>query len=298
MDAWASNILQVLIWEMGGAVLNEDGTRCRLSEPESIKAMLFYHDLFHKLKVEPAPDAMQGVEGQGGWGNGPVNWFGGGKVGMLWGSRWMLVSIRRFQMEQRLARDEWLKDNPGAKDSEGPQVIRIGACKVPRFKDGRRYTRFGARCAAVNSKGKNPEQAIKFLKYLSTEEYCRTINQGADSKPGPTIYNKLERMNNPEFPGEEEVNRMSIASISESRLQARSPFIDNSVVGNAYNDVKSKLINSKELTRAELETAVRRAADEIDLAILRSIQRNKRMRKIYDAMMKAGCEPIRYEDKL
>lgn len=300
MDAmgWAKTMTQTLIWEMGGAVMNEDGTRSRFADKETIKALVFYHDLLHKLKAEPTPSSMAGVSGQGGWGNGPINWFGGNKIGMIWGARWMLVSIRRFQMEQKKARKKWLEENPGVDPEKGPQILRMGACRVPRFKNGVRYTPFGARCAGINRHGKNKYEACKFLKYLATKEYCETINQGADSKPGPKQFNKIELFDNPEFPGEEEINKMAIASIENSRLQPRSPFIPKSKVSQIFSKVKDKLVSSDKLTPEEIALVARDASDEIDLIIMRNIKRNKSLRIIYEKMKEKGCKPIRFEEEL
>jgi ABC-type glycerol-3-phosphate transport system substrate-binding protein len=64
----------------------------------------------------------------------------------------------------------------------------MGACLVPRFKEAKRYTTYGSRGAGINKNTKNKEVALTFLKFLSTA-YSKTINDGADSKPGNQKYN-------------------------------------------------------------------------------------------------------------
>ena len=75
---------EIIIWEKGGDILNPDGTRCLLDSKETIAAMVFYHDLFFKHKIEPTPVQKAGVTSQGGWGgSGYYNWVGE-KTGWPW----------------------------------------------------------------------------------------------------------------------------------------------------------------------------------------------------------------------
>jgi ABC-type glycerol-3-phosphate transport system substrate-binding protein len=161
-----------------------------------IDAMVFYHRLFYELRVEPTPLQKAGVSSQGGWGGGYNNWFGEGKVGMYWGARWMMISFRRFITEQKRARAAWLADNPGADPAAGPEILRLGACQIPRFEAGIRQTVASARCAGINVASPHREQALNFLQYLASEPYSNLINEGADSKPGNMQYNTLERFVN------------------------------------------------------------------------------------------------------
>ena len=293
---WANPILYVLMWEMGGGVINSSGTRAMLGDKNTVKALIFYHNMLHKWKVEPTPAATSGVTGVGV--GGAPGLFGRDSLAMMWASRYMVIPLRRMQRARIEERKKWLSAHPGAKDSEGPQLLRMGACLVPRFKNGPRYTTFGARCAGINKKGKNKKEVLKFLKYLTSEEYCKTINQGGDSKPGPTRYIKEEYFKNKDFPGEQEVNRLSIRSIKDSRLQNRSTFIANSIISRILLKLKDKIVASKNMTPDQIRKAAKDAAKEIDLKILRNIQRNKSLRKIYDKLQETGAEPIRYEGKL
>lgn len=287
----ADSNMKIILWGKGGEVMNKDGTRCILDSEEAVNAFVFKHDLLYKYKVEPSPTEKSAITSQGGWG-GSISWFGEGKVGLYWGARWILIQLRRFVMMQKQLKENWEKEHPN-EPYQGPEVLRMGACKVPRFKDGKRYTTFGARCAGINKKSKNIPGALTFLQYLASEEYSKTINDGADSKPGNKEYNKIELFLHPDWPGEKEIHEMSIKAIPDGRMDPRSQFISSATVGRLFNDLTDALISKEDMTRDEIREMLKTTATEIDLEIARNIKRNPKMRKIYDKLLKNGAEPIK-----
>ena len=44
---------EIILWEMGGRIMNDDGTRCLLNSEEAVNALQFNHDLLYKYNVEP-----------------------------------------------------------------------------------------------------------------------------------------------------------------------------------------------------------------------------------------------------
>jgi ABC-type glycerol-3-phosphate transport system substrate-binding protein len=280
-----------LIWGKGGTFLNEDGTRCTLASKEVVDAMVFLHEMYHKLRVEPTPSVKAGVSSQGGWG-GNISWLGQGKLGMLWGARWTLIQLRRFSVEQGQAKAEWIRTHPDAKEYQGPEVLRLGACLVPRFKGAKRYNTYGCRGAGVNKMGSNPDKAVNFLQYLASKEYSDLINRGADSKPGNKAYIGMEHFLNPEFKGEEEVHQVAIDAIPYSRVRRTSMFISRPIVERHFKKAKEKIISNASLTREDIASAMKDAANAIDLEIARNIKRNPRARKAYEILLKQGAQPI------
>jgi len=287
--------VDALIFQHGAEFLNEEGTRCTMDSEAFLDALVFYHKLFYGLEAEPTPLQKAGVSSQGGWGGGYNNWFGEGKIGMYWGARWMLISFRRFITEQRKERDIWLQENPGADPNDAPEVLRMGACQIPRFADGPRYTPTGARCAGINVASPNREQALNFLQYLASEKYSEMINVGADSKPGNIAYNKLEQFINPEWPGEEEVHEASLRAIPFGRARRRSMLINISAVNTEFSQIKSRLEATPDMTREMIVAELKRGADRVNLAIARNIKRNPKIRTMYEALLKTGAEPIVYD---
>jgi multiple sugar transport system substrate-binding protein len=73
----------------GGTVLNEDRTRCTLTEPEAREGLQFIADLILNDKVMLGPEL---VEGQ-------VNPFISGKVGMYFGGTWDEVAVRSVEFD-------------------------------------------------------------------------------------------------------------------------------------------------------------------------------------------------------
>lgn len=288
----AGAIVDTIIYEHGAEYLNEQGTRCTMDSPEFVDAMLFYHRLFYELGAEPTPLQKAGVSSQGGWGGGYNNWFGEGKIGMLWGERWKLISFRRFMAEQHRAREAWLAENPGADPVGAPKVLRLGGCQIPRFKDGTRYTVTGARGAAINAAGPNREKALKFLQYLASEKYSQLINEGSDSKPANQKYHSLERFINPEWPGEEEVHAASLRALQFGRTRRRSMLVNSATLDAEFQQLKSKIEASPDLTREMIAAELKHAAGRVNLIIARNVSRNPKVRVMYDALLAHGAEPI------
>ena len=292
-SAGMGSYLKILIWEKGEDIFNKHGTKCLLDKKGAIEAMVFYHDILFKHNIEPTPTQRAGVTSQGGaFSGGYINWLGQGRVAMLWGARWNLIQFRKIITAQRQAKEAWIKEHPDADKYEGPEVLRLGACLVPRFKDGRRYTELGARCVGINKKGKNREAALNFMQYLASEEYSRIINEGADSKPGNKKYISMDLFRHPDWPGEEEAHLMSIKSIPDGRIASRSMFISNATVNSIFNKTIQQLIADPDLEPDDIARIMQRASDKINLEISRAIERNPHLQKIYEKLLVQGAEPI------
>ena len=281
-----------LIWQKGGAVINKEGTRSLLDSKEALDAAVFLHELYYKHKVMPSPIQKAGMSSQGGWGGGFFNYVADGRIAMIPTARWSLIQFRRLISSQKKARNKFLKEYPGRKD-EAPEIAVLGACLMPRFKDKKRYTPIGARCTGVNIVAKNPKGALDFMQYLASRRYADLINQGADSKPGPEKYCTLEMMKNPAYKGEDDVNKMALASIPFGRAISRSPFISVLKMTRILNKVQQKIIAKKELSREELSIALKRAAMQTDEVIARNIKRTPHLYKFYQKLLEQGAEPIK-----
>lgn len=280
---------KILIWEKGGEVLNRDGTRCLLDSPEVAQAMTFYHDLMFRDRIEPTPRQQQSVSSQGGWGGGFRNWFGEGKIAMLFGSRWMLVNFRQFVEEQQQTHDLWVKNG---RTGPEPEILRLGACLVPRFQGGVRYTECGARCTGVNSQGRHTKEAVTFLQYLASAEYSKILNHGGDCKPGNQSYNKLELFLNKDYPEERPVHEMSLKSIPYGRVSPRSMFISNAKLDREFQDFKDKLVNAPQMSPEDIAAELKKTAGRINLEISRNIKRTPSLKRKYEQLLKQGAEPV------
>ena len=272
--------------------MNKDGTRSLLDSKATLDAAVFMHNLYYKYKIMPTPLQKAGMASQGGWGGGNFNYLAEGRLAMIPTARWSMIQFRRLIRNQKVARAKFLKEYPDRKD-EAPEVLDLGACLLPRFKGQKRYVPFGARCTGVNVDAKNPEGALAFMQFLASSEYANLINQGADSKPGPAKYCTPELMKNPLYPGEKEVNEMSLASIPYGRTIPRSPFISITKINRIFGKAAGKIITIKDLSREDMAVMLKRAAMQIDKVIARNIKRNPYLQKFYNKLLEQGAEPIK-----
>ncbi len=270
---------------------NTWGTVTDLDSEAALRAFRRYHDMIYRYGAEPTPEQQKSTTSTGGWGSGYMSWFGEGRVGMLWGSRWALIQLRRFIIEQRKAREQYLATHPGAGPDEGPQVLEFGCVQVPRPEGKPRYTLYNARCTGVNIQGKHIEQAVRFMRYLAGRDYAETLNVEADSNPGNKEFYNLDFFLVDALPGEEEAHRLAVESIPFGRARASSNFIPNATVNRSVLKVTDKLANTPDLSDAELRELLKKCAYEINLTIARNISRDPRLLKLYIAMLKEGAEP-------
>ena len=288
----------ICIWGKGGRVMNEGGTRCRLGEPEAIAGMQFFHDLYFRYQAEPTPTQKASVTTQGGFGSGSFfSWFGEQKIAMIFGARWMLIQLRRYYQDQLEARREWEGAHPG-ETYPGLTPPRLGACLVPRFADGKRYTTVGYRCVGVNRQGPHRQEAVKFLEYLAGPKYSELINRGADSKPPNKKYISLERFRHPDWPGEEPVHRMAVESIPYGRVPQPSMFIAPGNVNRALKNLTEKLQSSSNMTGADIAHVMKAAAKRLNKQIAENIRRRPELRSAYERLVERGYEPVASEADL
>ena len=290
--AGAGMPLMIGVWCKGGRLINKEGTRCLLGEPRAIAGMQFRHDLYYKYHVEPTPTQKASMTGQGGFGSGQYySWFGEQKLAMFFGERWMLIRLRQYFSEQRQAKEEWEAEHPN-EPYTGVTPFRMGAVHVPRFKGEKRLTWVRQRGAGINKLSPRREEALKFLQYLAGEKYSELINQGADAKPGNKKYVTMERLRHPDWPGEEEINRLAIESIPYGQTARKSMFINHAKVLRILEQTDEVLKAKPGLTPDRIAALMKNAARRIDEQIAHNISRSPRLRKAYHKLLDQGAEPI------
>ncbi|OCL28751.1 ABC transporter substrate-binding protein [Orenia metallireducens] len=77
-------IVKSLIYQFGGSILNEDGTKVTYNSPEGIKALEYAIDLVHNKKLSPAQIQQDGE----------VTLFRQGKLGMHFNGIWMINGFK------------------------------------------------------------------------------------------------------------------------------------------------------------------------------------------------------------
>jgi len=289
----AGAMVKVIALEKGGDYFNRWGTVSTVDSAAFIAAYQMYHDLMFKYNIEPSPNQKAGVSSQGGWGCGYINWFGEGKIAMFWGSRWMMVQLRRCIAQQKQIRDEWLQKHPGANPADAPEVLRLGCVLLPRFADGPRVVPSFVKSTGINANSPNKEKALKFMAYLAGEKYSAIINRGSDGLPGNQKYNhNITQLLDPAYPGEEEVHQTELNSIPYGRIVRFSPFVNNAVVNRIMQKVVDKMVTAPGMSHQEIAMALRHAAREINTIIAQNIARNPQLGRVYKKLLEKGAEPI------
>lgn len=135
---WLRGVLP-LIYQNGGSVISEDGTKTDgyLNSPETIAALQWYVDLIQTHKVAPSKADIDALAG--------VDLFQTGKVAMLWTGRWPL------------------------KDFLANPDLEFGTSGLPAGPAGKA----NALCWAgftLNANSDKKDAAWKFLKYIAAGE--------------------------------------------------------------------------------------------------------------------------------
>ena len=289
------NVLKELLQIYDTALINTSGTRSLVASEAFIQAATEYHKLYFRHKVCPTRDDRSNMTSQGGWGGtgGPAL-LAQGKVAMIGGARWMLIGLRRYHDYQKSQREEFLKAHPD-KAADAPVVMEYGACLMPKDIHGKNVSMTGARQVGVNAKTKNPEAAFKFMQYLASEAYADGINEGADAKPGPAKYHKLERFVSEKYPGEDEIHSMSLESVKYGRIANSSLLVGSAVINRTFDQIRQRL-EAQPLADEDIVKVCQRYSAELDQSIARAVERDTIKQKIYKLLLAEGAETIRQEE--
>lgn len=267
-----------LIWQHGGEMFNHAGTRCTLDSKAVADAMTFYHHLIHELQAEP-------IQAQSGTDEQPfrVELFTNGRLAMLWASRKIMTVLRKTIYLQQQRKDAWLKEHPG-KVFPGPEPLRIGACLIPRFKDGQRFVNFSVDSIGVNAGSKHKNACREFISFLSSQTYADSLRENPVGVSGNKTFCSQEFMNNPLFPDEHEINRIALISASFARHDTPCYFVSTPYVMRSFQETRFKIATSPNMTPEHIKIEMKLLSNKINARIQHSIQREKHLKKLYDTL--------------
>jgi len=129
----------IFVRQAGGAIFNDDMTRCVLDSPEAIAGLTMYNDRIFKHQFAPAP------------GYGPDNQFASGKVGMWYGGH-----TEKWKTYNAIPGLDW-----------DVQVLPIGP-------NGRTGGEIAIRAYGITKSSRNPEAAWTLMKYMVTPDNIRS----------------------------------------------------------------------------------------------------------------------------
>ena len=242
----------LFVKQWNGEIFNEDGTECTLNSPEVIEAVQFLHDLMYKYKVIPTPIEESGMVGSGGWGGGPINFFGGGRYAMALGGRWWKISFQNFP------------------------DLNYGVSQTPY--NSRKVFYGAGKSVLINKNSPRKDEAFDFLKYLLSKEYNMLINLQGDAFSGVKKYTELtpEELENPllaDIP-------MWAGMMEHAEAMEMSPFVDTGYVKTKMNDQLTLVKNNIRTP----EEAMNRVTEQVNKRIQEYLQEDPGLRKQYEEL--------------
>ena len=245
---------QQFVYQWGGRLYSENGTRCTIDSPQAIAAVQFMQDLIYRYRVMPSPVEQAAMASQGGWGSGTINQFGARKAAMAMGGRWWLCTLR------------------ANKD------LRLGAVECPH--GPRRVFYAYPRATLVNRNSSRREAALAFLKYEASREYNELINHQADAL-APVVRHCFtpQFLHDPAFP-QEDHNRVWRDIMEFAEPDQSSPFVTHQVA-NRILTRQLDLVKANQKSPAE---AMKTAAREINEEIRKAVERDPQLRARYQAL--------------
>ncbi|MEM1423790.1 MAG: hypothetical protein AAGH64_07280, partial [Planctomycetota bacterium] len=168
-------------------------------------------------------------------------------------------------------------------DADRAAMINLGVTHVPTVTGTPRYT-VGARFAIANRASPNKEYAVRFLRFLASEEYNETINQTFDSICGaPAFCRDEDGIAGPPraLPGLEAMDSRVFVDAVElyGHPNQLSPYIDPGRLGALVGPIiervqKNDIKVTQEDIEAGLDTPAKKAADMIERVIDRQMRAN------------------------
>ncbi len=135
-----------LVQSLGGEVISSDGlsTAGYLTSDEFLEASEYYWNLFNEWKVSPQGLNTSSIARE---------YFGNGKAAMMLGADWNINRLATF---------------------EG---LDFGLASHPYFEGGEAVSPTGSWHMGINSKTKNVDAAVKFVKFMTSKEAIAEWNQ-------------------------------------------------------------------------------------------------------------------------
>ena len=203
---------------------------------------------------------------------------------MLIRPRDTLGYFRIVVKNQRERLRRWEND-PNRKEEDRPEVLRLGACLLPRFTGHEPAYYLRARSLVVNRLGPRKDLALKFLRFLTSEDYSRVVNQTLDFIPPNPAYAMVGvEEGEPEL-SEQEVYAANLRAMKYRHQSRKSPFLLDSEVGGAIQSQLARLELDPTLdVREALDIAQRECEELIQL----NIRRDPALRQRYETLNKGG----------
>jgi len=260
-----------------GEFFDEDGRLHILDNKELRRAFEMHRDMIYKYRISPTTLEAKQMSSQGGWSTGNINQFAAGNYAMFVGGHWSLIAFGRAYKKQV----GFLKEKGKTVESiQNPldRPLRLGAILYPHFAGEDPHYRIVSRCAGINSRSPNREEALKFLKYLSGPTYSKLLNEGADYLPGNPQYAEFGVEPGPPDLARPELQAATVKAMSYGYVPHYSPFLFTGDVLRVLKDQISRLESNPNITTDDMLKA---ANSELTTLIRRNLERDFKLRKLF-----------------
>ena len=127
---------------------------------------------------------------------------------------------------------------------------------------------------------------MNFLEYLTTKEYCDTINEGADALPGNKKYGTLAQMHNDKYPDEDIMNELTLEATKWGVVRELSPFIDGQTALRLIGTQVQRLEASADV---DVDEVCRTAARDVNDEMRRNVESDARLKMIWDQLQRKSA---------
>lgn len=227
----------------GGKLFSEDGKKCLLDSPESLKGLKLFETMRMKDHSIPTASEAANMSSQGGYSQESLP-IASGKVAMLIHGRFTIINFRNYY-------------------SKG---LRLGLVRCPKAPCDNNL--LYSKCYCIPKASKHKEEAAKFLAFLLSEGNQKNVTDYGDgwcAIDSPTLRKSEEY--NPDFPSED-TNKELLKDWQTSAPCEVSPWI-NTV---DFDTVWQREFDRVWLGEQSMEEACRKAARDINKIIERNIK--------------------------
>lgn len=247
----------ILIRSLGGDHYNETLTASAYDCPATIEIFKRDYQWTHVDRMLPTKAEAKSLSGASGVAPITYHLFAEGKYGLIRAGRWGLMFFREVGIED------------------------LSICEMPSAEF--RNTRIGVGAAILYAGSKKKDLAAYFFKFLASPEFNNLIIEGADALPPVPAYAFSEGFNHP--PGRE--NEWGLhqpfleTAFSHAIPLGVSPFVLASTVSRVELDAYERFMAG----RLTVEEAVRKASEDIDREIARTVSSTASKKALYDSLV-------------
>lgn len=251
---------------LGLDVFNETLTQCTLDDPRAAETLERIHRWTDQDHLLPSATDLASFSSDGSTAAafGPrLYQFAHGNIGIIAGGSYLTSNLRKL----------------GA--------MRLSVLEAPNR--GFPNAVMGASMLSIYSGSKHPDAATQYLKFLASEAYAHEVIRTGLGIPARLTLarNSPEFLRPPAFPNEWGCNERFLNAIEEIGIPySASPFVLHSV----YSRILEKAQGTYMAGRSTAREAVRRANEEINAEIERTLHEQPELRTEFDQLMELQRE--------